>query len=91
MFKSRRSGVSIFEVACVRGFNLLLTAEVLKEDLGIDNLNIYGIEYVQSSVDIAKIYLDPSAPVSFESHENLESFDFESCSYDKSLSSKAFS
>ena len=52
MFKYRRSGVSIFEVACVRGFNLLLTAEVLKEDLGIDNLNIYGIEYVQSSVDI---------------------------------------
>jgi hypothetical protein len=36
-------------------------------------------------------YLDPSAPVSFESHENPESFDFESCSYDKSLSSKAFS
>jgi hypothetical protein len=52
MFKSLRSGDIIFEVACGRSFNLLLPAELLKEDLGVDNLNIYGIEYVQSSVDI---------------------------------------
>ena len=64
MFKSLRSGDSICEVACGRGFNLLLTAEVLKEDLGIDNLNIYGIEYVLSSVDIANQVLEMAlAPI----------------------------
>jgi len=35
-----------------------MTVEILYEELGIDNLNVYGIEYVQTSVDNANAILD---------------------------------
>ena len=62
MFKSLKPGDTIFESACGRGFNLLMTAEVLKEEYGIDGLNMYGIEYVQSSADVANHVLDLTLP-----------------------------
>lgn len=58
MFSSLQSGDSFFEVACGRGFNQLLTAEILKEEMNITDLNIYGIEYVPSSVDAANQILN---------------------------------
>ena len=58
MFSSLQSGDSFFEVACGHGFNQLLTAEILKEEMNITDLNIYGIEYVPSSVDAANQILN---------------------------------
>lgn len=53
MFSSLESGDTIFESACGRGFNLLMTVEILKEELGIENISVYGIDYVESSVLLA--------------------------------------
>ena len=61
MFKSLRPGDSLFEVACGIGFNLLMTVEILKE-IGIEDINVYGIDYVQSSVDLANQILEISLP-----------------------------
>ena len=61
MFKSLRPGDSLFEVACGIGFNLLLTIEILKE-IGIEDINVYGIDYVQSSVDLANQILETALP-----------------------------
>jgi len=58
MFSSLKSGDSIFESACGRGFNLLMTVEILKEELGIENLNVYGIEYIESSVKVGNQVLE---------------------------------
>ncbi len=62
MFGSLKDGDTIFESACGRGLNLLMTAELLKEELDIKNLNVYGIEYVQSSVEIANQVLSIALP-----------------------------
>lgn len=53
MFSSFESGDTIFESACGRGFNLLMTVEIFKKELGIENISVYGIDYVESSVLLA--------------------------------------
>ena len=47
------SGDSIYESACGIGLNLLMTVEILEEVSGIDNLRLYGNEYVEVSASRA--------------------------------------
>lgn len=61
-FTSLQSGDSIFESACGKGINLLFTLELLKENLGIENLNVYGIEYREDAAVIANGMLRRALP-----------------------------
>lgn len=54
-----KSGDKIYESASGIGLNLLFTLEILAEERPneVDNLTIYGNEYLQSSVDVANSFL----------------------------------
>jgi hypothetical protein len=62
-FSSLKSGDSIFESACGKGINLLFTVELLKEQLGIENLQVSGIEYRQDAAVIADSMLRTALPM----------------------------
>ena len=47
------SGDSIYESACGIGLNLFMTLEIVQEVSGIDNLRLYGNEYVEVSASRA--------------------------------------
>ena len=57
-FSSLKSGDSIFESGCGIGLNILMTVEILKESANIEDLKVYGIEYVPKSVIDANINLN---------------------------------
>ena len=61
-YSSLESGDTIFESGCGIGSNLLLKVEILKENLGIENLNIYGIDYRQGPVGFANNLLGQTLP-----------------------------
>lgn len=61
-FTSLQSGDSIFESACGIGLNLVLTVDILKESANIENLQLYGIEYVTQSVTYANSILTQVLP-----------------------------
>mmetsp|Transcript_9767 Transcript_9767/g.11382 ORF Transcript_9767/g.11382 Transcript_9767/m.11382 type:complete len:365 (-) Transcript_9767:59-1153(-) len=61
-FKSLQSGDSIFESGCGIGLNLLMTVEILKETANVDNLKVYGIEYIPASVREANNVLSQLLP-----------------------------
>jgi hypothetical protein len=61
-FSTLKSGETIFESGCGSGLNLLMTVETLKECANIDHLQVYGIEYVKSSVEEANLVLDQLLP-----------------------------
>lgn len=61
-FGSLKSGESLFESACGGGLNLLVTVDILKSQLGIQNLKVYGIDYVESSVQKANEILSNILP-----------------------------
>jgi hypothetical protein len=47
-----QNGSTIYESASGIGLNLLLTLEILQQEEGIENLVVYGNDYVQESVSI---------------------------------------
>lgn len=55
-------GSTLYESACGIGLNLFMTLEILQETKGIENLFVYGNEYVQASADKANAVLDKIAP-----------------------------
>jgi SAM-dependent methyltransferase len=48
-----KDGDHIYESACGIGLNLVMTLEILNEVKGLENLVVYGNEYVPESVDVA--------------------------------------
>lgn len=56
-----KSGGSIYESACGIGLNLYMTLEILKE-AGIENLVVYGNEYLPFSTEKANVVFDNAAP-----------------------------
>jgi hypothetical protein len=57
-----KDGSSIFESACGIGLNLYLPLEILNEEAGIQNVVVYGNEYVQASADQANAIFDHIPP-----------------------------
>jgi hypothetical protein len=57
-----KDGDSIYESACGIGLNLFMTLEILEEAKGIENLFVYGNEYLKVSADKANAVLDHMAP-----------------------------
>ena len=57
-----KDGDSIYESACGIGLNLYMTLEILKETKGIENLYVYGNEYVDISAYKANAVFDNIAP-----------------------------
>ena len=53
-FADLRSGDSIYESACGIGLNLFMTLEILHETLGLNDLIVYGNEYIPLSAQIAR-------------------------------------
>eukprot|EP00978_Attheya_sp_CCMP212_P048156 scaffold479533_cov130-Attheya_sp.AAC.1 len=49
-----KSGHSIYESACGNGFSLLMTSEILEEELGIHSLTLYGNDYASESIERTK-------------------------------------
>eukprot|EP00339_Tiarina_fusa_P023002 CAMPEP_0117048074 /NCGR_PEP_ID=MMETSP0472-20121206/33220_1 /TAXON_ID=693140 ORGANISM="Tiarina fusus, Strain LIS" /NCGR_SAMPLE_ID=MMETSP0472 /ASSEMBLY_ACC=CAM_ASM_000603 /LENGTH=351 /DNA_ID=CAMNT_0004761011 /DNA_START=59 /DNA_END=1111 /DNA_ORIENTATION=+ len=57
-----KDGDSIFESACGIGLNLFMTLEILQEVKGIENLFVYGNEYVEVSAAKADAVMSNVAP-----------------------------
>ena len=53
MYLDLKDGDSIYESACGIGLNLFMTLEILQEVKGLQNIQVYGSEYVHNSVQIA--------------------------------------
>ena len=56
--KSLKSGDAIFESACGVGLNLVMTSEILKEAYGVQDLVLYGNDFVKESVQLAHRLMD---------------------------------
>ena len=56
-----KSGDTMYESACGIGLNLVMTLEILKEH-GIDNITVYGNEYLSDSVEFGNRVLDVLVP-----------------------------
>ena len=56
------NGNSIFESACGIGLNMYLTLEILSEEAGIENLTVYGNEYMDASTQKANAIFDEIPP-----------------------------
>lgn len=52
-----KNGDHIYESACGIGLNLVMTLEILNEVKGLENLVVYGNEYVPESVDVAHMLM----------------------------------
>ena len=59
-----KNGDTIYESACGVGLNLYMTLEILKEVKGIEELVVYGNEYVPESVTKSKNLFDSAPPAS---------------------------
>jgi hypothetical protein len=57
-----KSGDSIFESAMGIGLNMYLTLEIINEAQGIQDLAVYGNEYVDASAEKANIIFDQAPP-----------------------------
>lgn len=57
-FASVKSGDSMYESASGIGLNLLMVTEILRDEHNVQNLTIYGNEYLESSVRIANDLFD---------------------------------
>ena len=57
-----KDGDSIYESACGIGLNLFMTLEILQEVKGIENLFVYGNEYLENSAIKANAVMDKLAP-----------------------------
>lgn len=53
-FAELKSGDMIYESACGIGMNLYMTLEVLQQVSGVQNITVYGNEYLPQSVNIAR-------------------------------------
>lgn len=52
-FASLKNGDKIYESACGRGLNLLMTLEILEETKNLKNVAVYGNDYLEHSVKMA--------------------------------------
>ena len=59
-FGSLKAGDKIYESACGRGLNLLMTLEILMETHGVGNIIVYGNDYLEHSVRVANQILSKS-------------------------------
>ena len=57
-----KDGDSIYESACGIGLNLFMTLEILQEVKGIEELFVYGNEYLEESANKANAVMDHVAP-----------------------------
>jgi hypothetical protein len=60
--KHLEDGNTIYESACGIGLNLIMTLEILQEVKGINNLYVYGNEYIPSSANASNKILDALLP-----------------------------
>ncbi|CAB9498022.1 expressed unknown protein [Seminavis robusta] len=60
--KNLKDGDSIYESACGIGLNLIMTLEILQEVKGVNNLMVYGNEYIPSSANASNRILDSLLP-----------------------------
>lgn len=72
-FSSLQSGDTIFESGCGSGLNLLMTVDILKESANVDDLKVYGIEYVPESVANANRILGQVLPETWAGNAQLGS------------------
>ena len=60
----RNGGGSIYESACGTAANLLMTLEIISEN-GVEDVTVYGSEYVADSVTVARQMLEAHMPGTF--------------------------
>lgn len=60
--KHLKDGDTIYESACGIGLNLIMTLEILQEVKGVNNLIVYGNEYLNRSAATANLVLDALLP-----------------------------
>jgi hypothetical protein len=60
--KNLNDGDTIYESACGIGLNIIMTLEILKEVKGVNNLIVYGNEYIPSSVNTSNRVLESLLP-----------------------------
>ena len=52
----------IYESACGEGFNLAMTLQIMKEAGKIENVSVYGNDYIEKSVEVGHHVLEKLAP-----------------------------
>ena len=60
--KNLKDGDTIYESACGIGLNLVMTMEILQEVKGVNNIIVYGNEYIPSSANTSNKILDALLP-----------------------------
>ena len=60
--KNLKDGDTIYESACGIGLNLIMTLEILQEVKGVNNLIVYGNEYIARSTNTSNMILDAMLP-----------------------------
>jgi len=60
--KHLQDGNTIYESACGIGLNLIMSLEILQEVKGVNNLIVYGNEYLAHSVNTSNLVLDALLP-----------------------------
>jgi len=60
--KNLKDGDTIYESACGIGLNLIMTLEILQEVKGVNNLIVYGNEYIESSANTSNKLLEALLP-----------------------------
>eukprot|EP00555_Chaetoceros_dichaeta_P001798 CAMPEP_0198277732 /NCGR_PEP_ID=MMETSP1447-20131203/66007_1 /TAXON_ID=420782 /ORGANISM="Chaetoceros dichaeta, Strain CCMP1751" /LENGTH=444 /DNA_ID=CAMNT_0043972775 /DNA_START=53 /DNA_END=1387 /DNA_ORIENTATION=+ len=61
-FSTLQSGDVIYESACGEGFNLAMTLQIMKEAGKIENVSVYGNDYIDKSVEVGHYVLEKLAP-----------------------------
>ena len=60
--KNLKDGDTIYESASGIGLNLIMTLEILQEVKGVNNLIVYGNEYLEKSANTSNLILDALLP-----------------------------
>ena len=60
--KNLNDGDTIYESACGIGLNIIMTLEILKEVKGVNNVIVYGNEYLPASANTSNRVLDALLP-----------------------------
>jgi len=61
-FSTLQSGDVIYESACGEGFNLAMTLQIMKDAGKIENVSVYGNDYIERSVEVGHYVLEKIAP-----------------------------
>jgi len=65
-FSMLKSGDLIYESACGMGLNLLMTLQILSEELQVTHLKVYGNDYLEKSVEVANKLLGRISPAAMQ-------------------------